>query len=204
MARSTTLPCAPFAPDPVRPGDCFRDLGGDSLQHVQLSLALDRHFGGLPENWDTRSIVDLGTCAPPAPRLPMPLLARAIAILAVVVAHQTHWPVYGRAAAMMILLGMGLAEHRARPLIEGDIAGFLSPLTRILRPYGLVLVGYALAWQQVPWATVALVGNLAFTTPETQLMLPYLYWFVGAYGQICLFLVLLCGPFGLWLECAHG
>ncbi len=187
-----------FAPDPVRPGDCFRDLGGDSLQHVELSLALDRHFGGLPENWEARSIADLAASAAPAtPRLPMPLLARALAILAVVVAHQTHWPVYGGAAAMMILLGMSVAEHRARPLIEGDIAGFLSPLTRILLPYGLVLAGYALVWQQVPWASVALVGNLAFTSPETHLMLPYLYWFVEAYVQICLLLVLLCGPFGL-------
>ncbi len=124
----------------------------------------------------------------------MPLLARALAILAVVVAHQTFWPVYGGAAAMMVLLGMSVAQDRARFLAEGDAAGFLAPLGRVLVPYGLVLAGYALVWQQVPWASVALIGNFAVTVPETHLMLPYLYWFVEAYVQICLLLVLLFRP----------
>ncbi|MFC0200970.1 hypothetical protein, partial [Paracoccus rhizosphaerae] len=61
-------------------------------------------------------------------------------------------------------------------------------------PYFIVLTGYAVAWQQVPWASVALIGNFAITTPETQLMLPYLYWFVEAYVQMCLLLVLLFYP----------
>ncbi|MCW3782300.1 AMP-binding protein [Defluviimonas salinarum] len=179
-----------FAPQAVRRSDSFQSLGGDSLQHVELSLALDQHFGGLPEGWERRPIAELeGASTGPASRVPMPLLARALAILAVVVAHQTLWPVYGGAAAMVILLGMSVAEHRSRFLVEGETSRFLSPLGRVLIPYAVVLLGYAVAWQQIPWASVALIGNFAVTKPETHLMLPYLYWFVEAYVQMCLLLV---------------
>ena len=95
---------------------------------------------------------------------------------------------------MVLLLGMSIAEHRSKFLAAGDTAAFLAPLGRVLVPYFVVLAGFAIAWQQVPWASVALVGNLALTTPETHLMLPYLYWFVEAYVQMCLLLVLLFHP----------
>lgn len=184
-----------FAPRPVHPTDSFESLGGDSLQHVALSLLLDRRLGGLPPGWEQRPIAELERPAPArAARVAMPMLARALAILAVVVAHQTHWPVYGGAAAMVILLGMSVARHRRGPLIRGDALGFLAPVQRVLLPYALVLAGFAIAWHQVPWASVFLVGNLALTSPETHLMLPYLYWFVEAYVQICLMLVLLFRP----------
>ena len=191
-----------FAPTPVRREDSFHSLGGDSLRHVELSLALDQHFGGLPPGWEQRPIAELEAARPArGASVPMPQLARALAILAVVVAHQTLWPIHGGAAAMMVLLGMSVAEHRARFLIEGDAPAFLAPLGRVLIPYAVVLLGYALVWQQVPWASVALVGNLAITTPESHLMLPYLYWFIEAYAQICLLLVLLFRPAGMrrWL-----
>lgn len=184
-----------FAPTPVRRSDSFQSLGGDSLQHVELSLALDSYFGGLPADWEKRPISELeGARSATCSFVPMPLLARALAILAVVVAHQTFWPVYGGAAAMIMLLGMSVAQHRARFLIEGDAGGFLAPLNRVLIPYFVVLVGYAIAWQQVPWASVVLIGNFAVTIPEKHLMLPYLYWFVEAYVQICLLMVLLLYP----------
>ena len=38
---------------------------------------------------------------------------RLPAILAVVVAHQTFWPVFGGAAAMVILMGMSVAGFRS-------------------------------------------------------------------------------------------
>ncbi|MFD2858344.1 AMP-binding protein [Seohaeicola zhoushanensis] len=183
--------------------DSFNSLGGDSLQHVELSLALDEHFGGLPENWEQRPISDLESTRPAGvSSVPMPLLARALAILAVVVAHQTYWPVYGGAAAMLILLGVSIAQHRTSFLIDGDAKRFLAPLGRVLLPYFIVLAGYAIVWQQVPWASFALIGNFAVTIPETHLMLPYLYWFVEAYVQMCLLIALLFRPAGTrrWLS----
>lgn len=184
-----------FAPRPVGPQDSFAALGGDSLQHVELSLLLDRRLGGLPDGWERQPIAALDRAPPPATsRIALPVLARALAILAVVVAHQTLWPVYGGAAAMMILLGMSVADHRRQALAAGDARRFLQPALRVLLPYGLVVAGYALAWQQVPWASVFLVGNLGLTRPASHLMLPFLYWFVEAYVQISLILLLLFRP----------
>ena len=182
-----------FAPTPVQRRDSFASLGGDSLQHVEMSLVVDERLGGLPVGWEERSIADLEAAGtrPRSSHVSMPLLARALAILAVVTAHQTLWPVYGGAAAMVILLGMSVAEHRAKFLVAGDAGAFLAPLGRVLIPYFVILFGYALAWQQIPWVSVAMLGNFAITKPETHLMLPYLYWFVEAYVQICLLLVVL-------------
>lgn len=56
----------------------------------------------------------------------MPILARALAILAVVISHQTLWPVYGGAAAMAILLGMSVALHRREALIGAMPVGSCS------------------------------------------------------------------------------
>lgn len=186
---------ATFAPRPVQRSDSFVSLGGDSLQHVELSLMLDRDLGNLPERWEHLSIAQLENAAlDDRPAVPMPVLARALAILAVVVAHQTFWPVYGGAAAMVILLGMSIADYRRSDLADWDVAAFLQPVLRVLVPYYLVLGGYALAWGEIPWASVFLVGNFGFTTPETGLMLPYLYWFIEAYVQTSLLLLVVFLP----------
>ncbi|KIC23826.1 AMP-binding protein [Leisingera sp. ANG-M6] len=186
---------AAFAPQTVGRNDSFASLGGDSLRHVELSLALDDALGGAPAGWETMPIKELETTAPArGSSLPFELVARVIAILAVVIAHQTHWPTYGGAAAMVILMGMSVAGYRWEALSTGDMRSFFKPVAAVLIPYYLVLAGYAVAWEQVPWVSVFLAGNFALTTPETHLMLPYLYWFVEAYWQITLLIAL---PFAL-------
>ena len=56
----------------------------------------------------------------------------------------------------------------------------------MLLPYYLIVCAYTLAWGQVPWASVFLVGNFGFADPVDRTMLPYLYWFVEAYAQMLL------------------
>ncbi|UWQ60712.1 AMP-binding protein (plasmid) [Leisingera caerulea] len=186
---------AAFAPQTVGRNDSFASLGGDSLRHVELSLALDEALGGAPAGWEEMPVKDLEQAAPaPAASLPFDLAARVVAILAVVVAHQTFWPVFGGAAAMVILMGMSVAGFRWEALKSGDMRSFLKPVAAVLIPYYLILAGYAVAWEQVPWVSVLLAGNFALTTPETHLMLPYLYWFIEAYLQMTLLVVL---PFAL-------
>jgi acyl-CoA synthetase (AMP-forming)/AMP-acid ligase II/surface polysaccharide O-acyltransferase-like enzyme len=195
--RRSVLPAfaQTFAPHPVTPEDSFASLGGDSLQHVELTLELERHFGGVPEQWEHQTIAQLEQASVgQTATIATPILMRALAILAVVVTHQTLWPVYGGAAAMIILLGLSVAQHRRDALVNWDPSGFLKPTLRVLGPYALVLIGYAIAWGQVPWASVFLVSNFGLTTPETHLMLPYLYWFIEAYIQMSLLLLALCWP----------
>jgi acyl-CoA synthetase (AMP-forming)/AMP-acid ligase II/lysophospholipase L1-like esterase/acyl carrier protein len=43
----------------VRPSDSFLDLGGDSVNFVEISLLLESYLGAAPENWEARSIASL-------------------------------------------------------------------------------------------------------------------------------------------------
>jgi acyl-CoA synthetase (AMP-forming)/AMP-acid ligase II/lysophospholipase L1-like esterase/acyl carrier protein len=40
----------------LRPEDSFLDLGGDSVNFVEISLLLESYIGFVPENWEARSI----------------------------------------------------------------------------------------------------------------------------------------------------
>jgi len=43
----------------VRPSDSFLDLGGDSINLVELTLVLEAYLGVVPDNWEARSIASL-------------------------------------------------------------------------------------------------------------------------------------------------
>ncbi|UTW13075.1 AMP-binding protein [Marinobacterium rhizophilum] len=182
---------ATFAPRQVNPTDSFASLGGDSLSHVELTLALEERIGGVPQGWERMAISDLEQAKPPSGQsLPTEMVARVLAILAVVVSHQTLWPLYGGSAAMIVLMGMSVAAYRWDALAGGNMRAYFTPMLGVLLPYYAVLAGYALAWGQVPWVSALLLGNFALTTPETQQMLPFLYWFVEAYVQISLLIAI--------------
>ena len=48
----------------VRPGDSFLDLGGDSVNLVELSLVLENYLGKAPDNWEARPIAALEALKP--------------------------------------------------------------------------------------------------------------------------------------------
>ncbi|MFD1808278.1 hypothetical protein ACFSHQ_09505 [Gemmobacter lanyuensis] len=117
-------------------------------------------------------------------RVGMEAVIRALAILAVVVQHQTDWPVWGGAAAMIILMGWSLARFQLPALVAADWGRVFRPLLRVLVPYYLVVGVYALVYGQVPWVSVLLLGTFGVTEQETHQMLPYLYWFVEVWVQM--------------------
>lgn len=189
-----------FFPRPVGAGDSFAALAGDSLRHLELSLRLEQLLGTLPAGWERMPAGRLGQAAPPRPgsrpetrrHVRPDILIRAAAILLVVVQHATLWPIPLGSAAMMVLVGFGLARFQREALAAGDLRPLGRTLAMVLVPYAVVLAGYSLAWGKIPWASVFLVGNLGFAEPERYEMLPYLYWFVEAYAQT---LVLVGGAF---------
>ncbi|MCV6597967.1 MAG: AMP-binding protein [Mangrovicoccus sp.] len=194
-----------FAPKQVRESDSFVSLGGDSLRFVQMSLSLEQAFEHLPEHWERRSIGELsqlasdraseraGGAASPAPTRPMAwarlapistdMVLRVLAIGLVVVHHATHWPIPGGAAAMMVMVGFGLARFQGAAALDGAVGRLFSGLPRVLAPYFLILAGFAIGWGQIPWASVFLIGNVGFADPVDHNMLPYLYWFVEIFAQ---------------------
>ncbi len=56
--------------DDVRPGDSFLDLGGDSINLVELALVLESYLGTVPDNWEARSIASLEAIKQEAGTLP--------------------------------------------------------------------------------------------------------------------------------------
>lgn len=179
-----------FLPRAVAAGDSFASLGGDSLRRVELALLLERRLGYLPRGWEEMPLADLARLeARPSvwvARIDTDVVLRFLAVLAVVVHHATDWPIPVGSAVLVVLVGYGLARFQVRALATSGVEGFLAPLPLVLLPYLLIVAGYALAWGQVPWASVFLVGNLGFGDPATYTMLPYLYWFVEVYAQLLL------------------
>lgn len=178
-----------FHPHPLGPQDTFEGLGGDSLRHVEMLLALEQHLGRVPQGWERLPLLSLaapGAAVPVRAGLGSDVVLRALAILAVVVQHQTGWPVWGGAAAMVLLMGYSLGRFGRAALVAGDWRRVFRPAAQVLGAYYAVIAVYALASGQVPWVSVLLIGNFALTVPETGLMLPYLYWFVEAWTQMML------------------
>ncbi|MBC2834354.1 AMP-binding protein [Paragemmobacter straminiformis] len=184
-----------FHPVIVSPDDSFAALGGDSLRHVELAMVLETRLGHLPEGWEAMSVARLAALATaPVPKVATvdtALVMRALAVLAVVLTHETLWPLYGGAAVMVVLIGLMLARFQRAAMAEGRVGHLLRPLGRVLAPYYLILAGYAVAWGQIPWGSALLVSNFGIGAPATFDRLPFLYWFVEAFAQMMLVLAVL-------------
>jgi hypothetical protein len=152
-------------------------------------MGLERILGHIPEAWENRSIAQLSTLQPEKAGIQTvgtDLIVRALAVLLVVVQHATLWPIPGGAAAMVMLIGYSLARFQSNALFAGDYPRVLRPLLAVLAPYYLIVAGYGIAWGDIPWASVFLVGNFGLADPVDHTMISYLYWFVEAYAQMIL------------------
>lgn len=172
----------------VTPEDSFVSLGGDSLNYVTLSLAVEGALGHLPEHWEELTVGELTALVPGrrASRwwslrtMESEVVLRALAILGVVVTHASTWVVSGGAEVLMILAGYNLARYQKDRLGSGRGFEFVwSFFQRIMLPYyGLLLVYFAVKRQfDVP--SLFLVSN--FTGRFGSAMEPY--WFLEAIIQ---------------------
>ncbi|MFN4140720.1 AMP-binding protein [Aestuariivirga sp.] len=185
---------AAFYPKKVSAGDSFESLEGDSLAYVQTSLAVENRLGFLPENWEQIPIGQLEKQRSSLPaaesrrtsKVESHLFLRAAAILLIVVHHATLWPIPGGAAVLMMMVGYGFARFHSEQLFSGRVGAFLLPMFRNLLPYFVIVAGFTVVWEKLPWASALLIGNLGFADPGDHTMLPFQFWFVEAYVQICL------------------
>ncbi|MDX8446082.1 AMP-binding protein [Mesorhizobium captivum] len=188
-----------FYPLAVGRNDSFVSLGGDSLRFLQLALELERLGMDLPDGWERLSIAELASRQGEARRpehghaseMPTDLVLRVLAILLVVVHHETLWPIPGGSGVMMLLVGYSLARFQSAHLLAGRIRHALRPAIDVLIPYFLIVAAYAVAWRTIPWASLTLTGNFGYAEPERHEMIPYLYWFIEAYSQTLLLFALI-------------
>ncbi|MCG2839405.1 AMP-binding protein [Sandaracinobacter sp. RS1-74] len=179
----------------VEADSSFVGLGGDSLSYVQLSLALEEALGGdLPAGWEQLPVSRLEALARPGkgrglfPRIDSEMVLRALALLAVIVNHASDFPVGGGSDVLMLLAGYSLARFQSDRFIAGGGVGIVRDFfARVVLPYLVILILYALTRKPVDWASFLLIGNYfpspgGFLTP---------FWFIEALFQLYLIVLLL-------------
>jgi acyl-coenzyme A synthetase/AMP-(fatty) acid ligase/acyl carrier protein len=199
---------ASFFPRRVRPEDSFNSLGGDSLAHVQIALALEQTLGRLPPDWESARIADLARIAVPKASAWRPIeashLLRAGAVLLVALHHATLWPIPGGAAALLVLVGWSLARFQAPNLFAGRVAPMLRAMASNLLLYLPIVVIYGLATERFLWPSLLLIGNTGIGDYQIVGGFLWTYWFVEAYAQTLLLVagLFLVAPLRRWIA-AH-
>jgi non-ribosomal peptide synthetase component E (peptide arylation enzyme) len=196
---------ATFFPRRVRREDSFNSLGGDSLAHVQLALALEQNLGRLPKDWEDTRIGDLAAKAAPKPspwkQLDAAHLLRAGAVLLVALHHATLWPIPGGAATLLVLVGWSLARFQAPRLFAGAVAPMLRAAASHLLLYLPIVIVYSFATGRFLWPSLLLIGNTGIADYEIVGGFLWIYWFVEAYAQTILLVagLFLIAPLRRWI-----
>ena len=198
---------ASFFPRRVRRDDSFNTLGGDSLAHVQIALALEQNLGRLPKDWESTSIADLAvqTRRPAAwKQLDASHLLRAGAVLLVILHHATLWPIPGGAATLLVLVGWSLARFQARNLFAGKVGPMLRAMASNVTLYLPIVIAYCLATDRFLWPSLLLLGNTGIAEYDIVGAFLWTYWFVEAYAQLILLVaaLFLIAPLRRWIA-AH-
>ncbi|MFZ1989568.1 MAG: AMP-binding protein [Alphaproteobacteria bacterium] len=129
--------------------DTFVSLGGDSLSYVEVSLAIERYLGYLPEAWEDMPIGELERLKAKAgsggASLPTDIVLRFAGIMGVIFCHASELPLAGGSDVLLIIAGYSLARFQLAKLMTG------SPWPVILRYWvNFVLIYYAIALVYVP------------------------------------------------------
>ena len=185
----------------VGPDDTFVGLGGDSLNYVNLSIAIEGALGFLPDEWEKLPVSRLSALKPRNTPLrwwslrtiETEVVIRMLAILAVVVNHASAFVVGGGAEVLMILAGYNLGRYQKTRLAEGK--GFTVALNfaqRILVPYYGILVAYLVLKRSFDVPSLLLISN--FFGRFGSLIEPF--WFIEAIFQnfVIIALLSLVGP----------
>ena len=174
--------------------DSFAGLGGDSLSFVEVSIHLEELLGTLPRSWPTMSMIELAAheslprqaAANPAmsrsrrrlPRIEVPIVLRALAIVLIVATHADLIFVQGGSHLLLVIAGYNLARFqlanrsdrlRTRATLSG-VASVAIPAVTWIGIVGVVTGAYATT-------TVFLVNNFAGSAQWT---LQWQFWFLEA------------------------
>ena len=181
-----------FWPQAVKPTDSFRSLGGDSLTYVQLSVALEKEMGAVPPNWETMPVSALlqkrGSGSRWVKIDPNSYL-RALAIILIVVDHVSFVGLRGGAPVLMMLVGYSMARFQTKPLFSGHVGVVGRSLAKNLMLFYLALTFWFIYRQGFSLNDVLLVSNIFVPHIETWRIAYNAYWFVEAYAQILLLVI---------------
>jgi len=171
--------------------DSFKDLGGDSLNYVQLSMMLEKYLGHLPHNWDQLSIDNLeknkSNVTHRFSHIETASFLRALAILFIVGTHAGVEILGGGTLLLFFLVGYNFSRFKSTEIIENKIwSTSWSYIKLVLIPYYLLAAVY-LTWNKSFEPDVLLLyANLL----EAKITVIFPFWFVQVLVQ-CLILIAL-------------
>ncbi|MGQ7830689.1 AMP-binding protein [Altererythrobacter sp. Z27] len=178
----------------IDPARSIMEAGADSLNYIDVSLAIESRIGELPKDWEALPIRDIEELAS-NPRTDKrevraqtspDFLLRAIAITGVVTTHAIFPALEGGAYLLLALAGTFFARFQHTKLLDQRFAAVLTPLLKILFAYYLILVLFQLTRGNVEFLHWVLLANFSPRLQAEFSLLPY-YWFISAFVQITLF-----------------
>lgn len=180
----------------VDPLDTFVSLGGDSLDFIQVSLALELILGDLPTDWENTPIKELEKRPIEKSNKislgPMVWL-RALAITVIVINSANllgNIKFYGGAYFLLLLAGMSFARFQLKNITKNDKPqAMLSILPALMLPVLAILILEQLRANNFEWSQWLFVSNLI--SPDRGG-----FWFINVWVQvyIAVFLLFLLLP----------
>jgi acyl-CoA synthetase (AMP-forming)/AMP-acid ligase II/acyl carrier protein len=164
----------------IKSSDSFRSLGGDSLNYVQMLMALEKRFDAAPANWEEMTVGELEDVERSGKSslldwLDTSIFLRVIAILGVVATHSGGRVFSGGTWLLFMLIGYNMARFKATDLAGGNGWQWIkSYMIAILVPYYLVTILY-LGWKRsFEIDELLLYANLV----SAKITVVFPFWFV--------------------------
>lgn len=193
-----------FSGTAVNVDQSFRDLGGDSLNYVEMSITLEKYLGKLPKHWDEVPISELEmqkTDPETSPSeysrvsrlislsdIEMTTLLRALAISCVVATHAGLLLVHSGTSLLFILIGYNMARFKTDEMLsKRRWAGLWNYAVKILIPYYILAVAYVLWKKEFVLGTLLMYENLV----NRVLTVTFPFWFVQVLIQCVIIMGLL-------------
>ncbi len=149
---------------PIAESDSFQSLGGDSLNYVQCSIAIEDVLGDLPDGWEALSLAELRALARAdnsghplwhTSWLESDIVVRCLAITLVLFQHALSG-MQGGADVLMMLAGFSWARFQRTRLLAGRSATVFGDFVRryLLIYFAIMLAVFAhdgriLWWHQL-------------------------------------------------------
>ena len=140
-----------FKKENIRKDASFDSLGGDSLNYVKASIAIEEYLGYLPKDWNHLSISDLDNKTIKSTKIKnieTNVLLRSVAIIAVVMGHSGFSLIGGGTQLLILLVGYNLARFQSKNILSGKVWSSLYKYSiKILIPYMILVIAYFI-WKE--------------------------------------------------------
>jgi acyl-CoA synthetase (AMP-forming)/AMP-acid ligase II len=185
-----------FAGQTVDLDDTFETLGGDSLHYIQVSLAYERHFGQLPDEWEKLTLTQLQDHAEASNtsswrRLESATLTRAFFVICIVALHtdafiySSNW---GAAYFLVLLAGYSVGRFQLPEILRsGSTRTIWGTVRYVAIPTILMGIFLELVTRKFELPSLLLVSN--YVDPYT--IRGYTFYFIEFYVQILVIAALL-------------